>query len=85
MLVVIEVLFVVTDVFFATEVLLVVTEVLLVVTEVLFVVTEVLFVERLYPVSIQIYETYNPGAIVRIMGCDYQGGTSVDTGRRRYW
>ena len=78
LLLVIQVLFVVTDVFFATEVLLVDTEVLLVVTE-------VLFVERLYPVSIQIYETYNPGAIVRIMGCDYQGGTSVDTGRRRYW
>ena len=49
------------------------------------IVPEVIFLERLYPVSIQIYETYNPGAIVRIMGCDYHSGTNVDTGRRRYW
>ncbi|KAK7109402.1 F-box/LRR-repeat protein 4-like isoform X1 [Littorina saxatilis] len=46
---------------------------------------EVLFEERLYPIAVQIYETYNPGAIVKIMASDYKAGTNVDTGKQSKW
>ncbi|KAL8579041.1 hypothetical protein ACOMHN_035980 [Nucella lapillus] len=46
---------------------------------------EVQFERRLYPVAVHIYETYNPGAIVRILGCDYQAGSSVDSGSQSRW
>ncbi|XP_076460237.1 F-box/LRR-repeat protein 4-like isoform X2 [Babylonia areolata] len=46
---------------------------------------EVLFGQCLYPVAVHIYETYNPGAVVRILGCDHQAGTSVDTGTTSKW
>ncbi|KAH9520125.1 F-box and leucine-rich repeat protein 4 [Bulinus truncatus] len=42
---------------------------------------EVLFSESLYPVRIEVYETYNPGAIVRILACDRAGGTDTDNGQ----
>lgn len=41
------------------------------------------FEERLYPVAVKIYETYNPGAVVKILAADSLSGTSVDTGKTR--
>ena len=38
---------------------------------------------EIYPCKIEIYETYNPGAVVRILACD-ASGTDVDHGRVRY-
>ncbi|PVD31024.1 hypothetical protein C0Q70_10300 [Pomacea canaliculata] len=42
------------------------------------------FEERLYPVAVKIYETYNPGAVVKILAADSLSGTSVDTGKTRW-
>ncbi|CAL1528204.1 unnamed protein product [Lymnaea stagnalis] len=42
---------------------------------------EISFAEYLYPVRIEVYETYNPGAIVRILACDRAGGTDADKGQ----
>ena len=30
---------------------------------------------------IEIYETYNPGAVVRILACDAAGGSDADQGK----
>ncbi|XP_005104613.1 F-box/LRR-repeat protein 4 [Aplysia californica] len=43
---------------------------------------EVSFAEMLYPVRIEVYETYNPGAIIRILACDRAKGSDVDKGIR---
>ncbi|KAK7473474.1 hypothetical protein BaRGS_00035303 [Batillaria attramentaria] len=45
---------------------------------------ELTFEEKLYPVAVKIYETYNPGAIVKILATDYHSGSSVDTGKTRW-
>ncbi|GFS04891.1 F-box/LRR-repeat protein 4 [Elysia marginata] len=42
---------------------------------------EVSFSEYLYPVRVEIYETYNPGSVVRILACDGAGGTDTDRGK----
>ncbi|KAI8793301.1 F-box/LRR-repeat protein 4 [Biomphalaria glabrata] len=42
---------------------------------------EISFSESLYPVRLEVYETYNPGAIVRILACDRAGGTDTDSGQ----
>ena len=31
---------------------------------------ELYFAKRVYPTKVDVYETYNPGAIVRILACD---------------
>jgi len=36
-----------------------------------------------YPCKIEVWETYNPGAVVKIMACD-NAGTDVDSGKVRY-
>ncbi|KAK3589577.1 hypothetical protein CHS0354_043031 [Potamilus streckersoni] len=41
---------------------------------------EITFATKVYPIKLDIYETYNPGAIVRILACDMNVGTDVDTG-----
>ncbi|XP_052223754.1 F-box/LRR-repeat protein 4-like isoform X4 [Dreissena polymorpha] len=41
---------------------------------------ELAFPEKIYPLEVRIYETYNPGCVVRILACDYDGETDVDTG-----
>ncbi|CAG5122420.1 unnamed protein product [Candidula unifasciata] len=42
---------------------------------------EVSFSECLFPVRIEVYETFNPGAIVRILACDRDGGSDIDRGK----
>jgi F-box/leucine-rich repeat protein 4 len=46
-------------------------------------VSELSYEESVYPIAVQIYETYNPGAVVRIMACESEAGTSVDSGREK--
>ncbi|KAL3831885.1 hypothetical protein ACJMK2_023582 [Sinanodonta woodiana] len=41
---------------------------------------EITFATKVYPIKLDIYETYNPGAIVRLLACDMNVGTDVDTG-----
>ncbi|GAB1601035.1 F-box/LRR-repeat protein 4-like [Argonauta hians] len=45
---------------------------------------EILFERMVYPIGIKVYETYNPGAIVKIMACDRLAGTCVDQGEMRW-
>ncbi|KAK6166348.1 hypothetical protein SNE40_023067 [Patella caerulea] len=42
---------------------------------------EVSFEEKVYPTKIEVFETYNPGCIVKILACDSTAGTNVDTGK----
>ncbi|RUS92085.1 hypothetical protein EGW08_000109 [Elysia chlorotica] len=42
---------------------------------------EIRFPHYLYPVRVEIYETYNPGAVVRILACDAAGGSDADQGK----
>ncbi|KAK3109043.1 hypothetical protein FSP39_021765, partial [Pinctada imbricata] len=44
---------------------------------------ELLFDIEVYPNKIEIIETFNPGAIVRILACD-TSGTDVDSGKTRW-
>ncbi|VDH99466.1 F-box/LRR-repeat protein 4-like isoform X1 [Mytilus galloprovincialis] len=37
-----------------------------------------------YPCKIEVWETYNPGSVVRILACDTASGTDVDDGRVRW-
>ena len=45
---------------------------------------ELSFELEVYPYKIDVWETYNPGAVVRILACDTSTGTNVDDGRVRY-
>lgn len=42
---------------------------------------EVSFSECLFPVRIEVYEIFNPGAIVRILACDRDAGSDIDKGK----
>ena len=44
--------------------------------------TELSFHEAVYPLKLEIYETYNPGCVVKILACDRSEDTDVDTGHR---
>jgi len=52
--------------------------------EVTFYFLELLFQKKVYPLKLDIYETYNPGCIVRILACEKSDGTDVDTGKTLY-
>ncbi|XP_064614547.1 F-box/LRR-repeat protein 4-like [Liolophura sinensis] len=45
---------------------------------------ELVFKERVIPLSIEIFETYNPGTVVKILACDNQSGTDVDSGNVKW-
>lgn len=45
---------------------------------------EIQFQHAVYPTEIKIFETYNPGAVVKIMACDQLCGTDVDNGQSRW-
>lgn len=45
---------------------------------------EIQFKSAVYPTEIKIFETYNPGAVVKIMACDQLCGTDVDSGQSRW-
>ncbi|XP_071102258.1 F-box/LRR-repeat protein 4-like [Haliotis cracherodii] len=42
---------------------------------------ELSFEQKVYPIRLDVYETYHPGAVVKIMACDTTAGTDVDTGK----
>ena len=46
-------------------------------------ISEIQFKCAVYPTEIKIFETYNPGAVVKIMACDQLCGTDVDSGQSR--
>ncbi|XP_052776898.1 F-box/LRR-repeat protein 4-like [Mya arenaria] len=43
---------------------------------------ELVFQRKVYPIKLEIYETYNPGCVVRILACDKSMGSCVDTGNQ---
>lgn len=45
---------------------------------------EVSFEIEVFPCKIEIWETYNPGAIIKILACDSSSGSDVDSGKVRY-
>ncbi|XP_014773136.1 F-box/LRR-repeat protein 4 [Octopus bimaculoides] len=45
---------------------------------------EILFERMVYPIGFKVYETYNPGAIVKVMACDRLAGTCVDQGDTKW-
>lgn len=49
----------------------------------LFCFSELSFDLDVYPCKIEVWETYNPGSVVRILACDTASGTDVDDGRVR--
>ncbi|ESP03193.1 hypothetical protein LOTGIDRAFT_224605 [Lottia gigantea] len=42
---------------------------------------EVVFADKVCPTKVEVFETYNPGCIVKILACDCTSGTDVDTGQ----
>ena len=45
--------------------------------------TELSFERKVYPLKIEIYETYHPGCVVRILACDRDTESDVDAGHIR--
>ncbi|OWF39443.1 F-box/LRR-repeat protein 4-like [Mizuhopecten yessoensis] len=45
---------------------------------------EVSFDIEVYPCKLEIWETYNPGAVVKIVACDSSSGSDVDSGKARW-
>ncbi|XP_060073861.1 F-box/LRR-repeat protein 4-like isoform X2 [Ylistrum balloti] len=45
---------------------------------------EISFEIEVYPCKIEIWETYNPGAVVKILACDSSSGSDVDSGKARW-
>lgn len=45
---------------------------------------EVSFEIEVFPCKIEIWETYNPGAIIKILACDSSSGSDVDSGKVRW-
>ncbi|XP_069110963.1 F-box/LRR-repeat protein 4-like [Argopecten irradians] len=45
---------------------------------------EISFDIEVYPCKIEIWETYNPGAVVKILACDSSSGSDVDSGKARW-
>lgn len=43
---------------------------------------ELIFPKKVYPLSLEIYETYNPGCVVKILACERAEDTDVDTGHK---
>ncbi|XP_060598191.1 F-box/LRR-repeat protein 4-like [Ruditapes philippinarum] len=41
---------------------------------------ELSFQRKIYPLKLEIYETYNPGCVVKILACERSEDTDVDTG-----
>ncbi|XP_053374436.1 F-box/LRR-repeat protein 4-like [Mercenaria mercenaria] len=41
---------------------------------------ELAFQKKVYPLKLEIYETYNPGCVVKILACERSEDTDVDTG-----
>ncbi|XP_033762682.1 F-box/LRR-repeat protein 4-like isoform X2 [Pecten maximus] len=45
---------------------------------------EISFDIEVFPCKIEIWETYNPGAVVKILACDSTSGSDVDSGKARW-
>ena len=39
----------------------------------------------MYPLKLEVYETYHPGCVVRILACDRDTESDVDAGHIRYF
>ena len=45
--------------------------------------TELSFERKVYPLKLEIYETYHPGCVVRVLACDRDTESDVDAGHIR--